>query len=441
MVRFLIALLSLSLFATNARAERINRFYSNAGREHVVAFNSVFRAENLSLTEIRGMTQERRQNYARWEILPMMDYLFGPLVYRAQGSPQRAVELKVDWDNARDAGNGKVDLPYTYKGLWIVSAIASAQGQMVLPVPLNRRVVFTPNWKSCSDWAPAHQTESFFWYYWDPKRYGCDHKEGEQFVNVEVKLGEMTLPTTTSYPEYKRMLADGAMTLTFAFGYVEDPSTFNPDQDYDEGARQYQIFLGNFRASYGQKLQESLIVQGEYPSSYQKELVIGHRFSGVLNGAKVVVNIVMAAGIDQMEIFAKSFAHDHDDMFSWFGHSRVGSGFDAERFGQLVRFSPEYYSISDQYQIIYWAGCNSYSYYTVPFFEFKGGTQNLDIIANGLPSYFSLNAINALMTANAFLNWSIPTSYQSIVTGLETQAQRFGTAVLVTVLGDEDNSR
>ena len=51
----------------------------------------------------------------------------------------------------------------------------------------------------------------------------------------------------------------------------------------------------------------------------------------------IVINVVAAAGIDQMELFARSFAHDHDGFFGWFGHSRVGSGFDAERFWQVHR--------------------------------------------------------------------------------------------------------
>jgi hypothetical protein len=147
----------------------------------------------------------------------------------------------------------------------------------------------------------------------------------------------------------------------------------------------------------------------------------------------------MAAGVDQMEIFAKSFAHDHDDFFGWFGHSRVGSGFDAMRFEMMVKLDPTYFSIAGNFQIIYWAGCNSYSYYTLPFFEFKGGSQNLNIIANGLPSYFSLNAANALTALDVFLRWPERLSYQFLVRSLESKGAYMGTTILVSVLGDETN--
>ena len=166
------------------------------------------------------------------------------------------------------------------------------------------------------------------------------------------------------------------------------------------------------------------------------------------DGVRYTINIVAAAGIDQMEIFAKSFAHDHDGVFGWFGHSRVGSGFDANNFGQMVKNNPSYYSISRQYQLIYWGGCNSYSYYSLPFFKFKAqldpqndpnGTKKLDILGNGLPSLFAFNAFNADVTLKAVMNWENRTSYQDIVNTLENNASSYGSTVLVNILGDEDN--
>ncbi|MGZ3693540.1 MAG: hypothetical protein ACXWQO_05075, partial [Bdellovibrionota bacterium] len=195
---------------------------------------------------------------------------------------------------------------------------------------------------------------------------------------------------------------------------------------------------------------ETKILQGEYRGASQPTKVIGHRFAGNLRGVEVVVNIVAAAGVDQMQLFAKSFAHDHDGFFGWFGHSRVGSGFDAENFWNMVVRSPDYYSVTPKYQLVYWGGCNSYSYYTLPFFEFKAqvahgsdpkGTKGLDIIANGLPSYFNLNADNAGIALKHLLNWEARPSYQTIVNELEARAHSSGIDVLVAVLGDEDNEQ
>ena len=108
-----------------------------------------------------------------------------------------------------------------------------------------------------------------------------------------------------------------------------------------------------------------------------------------------------------------------------------------------------YYSVSPNYQMVYWGGCNSYSYYTLPFFDFKAhiangldpyGTKGLDIIANGLPSYFNLNADNGAIVLKHLLNWNNRPSYQTIVNELEARANANGVDVLVAVLGDEDNN-
>jgi hypothetical protein len=186
----------------------------------------------------------------------------------------------------------------------------------------------------------------------------------------------------------------------------------------------------------------------EYRGGWLPNLRIGSRFQLVRRDVNVTINVVVAAGIDQMDLFAKSFAHDHDGVFSWMGHSRVGSGFDAMRFGSLLRSDPEYYSVTNDYQLIYWGGCNSYSYYSLPFFEFKSkrdpegdprGTRNLDIIANGLPSLFAFNAQNSAIALDAFLNWDRRMSFQEIVDSVENHARTYGVWVLNVVLGDEDN--
>jgi len=100
--------------------------------------------------------------------------------------------------------------------------------------------------------------------------------------------------------------------------------------------------------------------------------------------------------------------------------------------------------------LVYWNGCNSYSYYTLPFFQFKAdlnpskdpnGTKGLDIIANGLPTYFSFNAANAQVALQALLRWEEKTSYQKLIQSLEDRAAHSGTKVIVNVLGDEDNAR
>lgn len=445
----LLLLLVASPVSAAHRAWLGPEFYSAEGREREAKFNGSFLSDLRSINEVQAMSADQKLRFQQNQIEPTLKFIFGPLTNRAIGGPQRGITLKVDWNSAR-MERGRVLLAYQYDGIWIVDK--NLPDQFTIPVPLNKRDLFTANWKKCTDSAPDHQTEWFYWYFWDPARVGCEHREGIEFQTVNVDLGAQTVNQPATFPEYEKMFrstgTENKMRLTFAFGYIEDPEEPNPDSDYDQGIMEYRAFVEQVRRISG--FRESLILQKEYRSSRNGETVIGHRFVGRIHGREILINVVAAAGIDQMELFAKSFAHDHDSFFGWFGHSRVGSGFDAERFGQMVLSDPGYYSVTANYQMVYWGGCNSYSYYTLPFFDFKSrvaggadpkGTKGLDIIANGLPSYFMLNADNAAIVLSYLLNWQQKPSYQTIVDQIEARAHQVGINVLVAVLGDEDNPR
>ena len=223
-----------------------------------------------------------------------------------------------------------------------------------------------------------------------------------------------------------------------------------PNKDFDFGMQEYRKFIRYMdRQAKKLMLEKSPITQAEYLNPDFPEKVIGYRYKGLKDGATVEIKVVTSANIDQMNLFAKSYAHDHDGFFAWFGHSRVGSGFDAKTFSTMVNNDKEYFSITPNYQLVYWAGCNSYSYYTLPFFAQKAaaqpvldpkGTIGLDILSNALPSLFSFNAYNATVTFEALINWTEPTSYQTMITTLEDYGRdEGGVIVLVNVLGDEDN--
>jgi hypothetical protein len=436
-------LLSLAAHADQPREE----FYSPKGREYEVRFDANFLTGLNSVSEVETLSKNERENLIRYEIEPTLKFLFGPGTNRGIGNPQRGLQVSVDWNSAKMHG-GRVLLRYRYSAKWILNR--EVKDGFTLPLPLNAADLTTAKWKYCTDSDPEHQTPDFYWYFWDPERPGCDHREGEQYETVTISLGAQTKNQSETRPEYSNLLrrsgAINSLNLTFAFGYVEDPRDPNPDRDGDQGMQAYRSFLGKVRQQRG--LQESPVRQGEYKGAWSANKIIGHRFTGTLRGVDVKITVVTAAGIDQMELFAKSFAHDHDGFFAWMGHSRVGSGFDAERFARMVKNDPSYYSISSQYQLVYWGGCNSYSYYTLPFFELKAaasggrdpnGTKGLDIIANGMPSYFSLNGINAQIMLKHLLGWEKQASYQTILDEIEAAAGNYGTEVLVSVLGDEDN--
>lgn len=430
-----------------------SNLYSYIGSEYEVTFKAVAKTSDYTLAELAVAGYERRSVESL--IQNNVKYLFGPVTNRELGGMKLNFTVQADWNNLSQDGD-QVVVPYTYNGTWILAnSVVTKAKTLAIPVPFDTRKLFTQNWLSCTDSNPEHATTSFYWYFWDPKRSGCDHTLDIEYQIVMVSLGAQTVNQTSTYPEYQKIIQSNGvknnLQMTFAFGYVNDPSDANPDTDNDYGMGQYRIFIQFMdKQAAALKLVKAPITQAEYLDASYPDKLIGYRYAGVKDGVKVEIKVVAAADIDQMELFAKSYAHDHDGYFGWFGHSRVGSGFDAMNFASIVSNNPSFYSLSPDYQLVYWAGCNSYSYYTLPFFEQKAnlnkvldprGTKSLDIIANALPSLFSFNATNAAITYKALINWKKPTSYQDIVSGIEKYAQRNGATVIVNVLGDEDNAK
>ncbi|MGZ6289335.1 MAG: hypothetical protein ACXWQO_14200, partial [Bdellovibrionota bacterium] len=206
-----------------------------------------------SLGQVDAMDADQRVLFGVNQIEPTLKFLFGPLTNRGLASPQRGVELKIDWGSAALVGE-RVVLKYDYRSTWIVDK--DVPESFNIPVPFNRNDLLTPRWKNCTDSSPEHQTEWFYWYFWDPERTGCDHKQGVQYDVVTVRLGEETKNQSASYPEYNRLLEGDRFHLTFGFGYVEDPAAANPETDWDSGIREYQAFVKNVRGTFGSSFRE-----------------------------------------------------------------------------------------------------------------------------------------------------------------------------------------
>lgn len=422
---------------------QFNPLYSNEGREYQVEFKALYKTTLTNLSDLEG----ERNYLERYDIPEATKYLMGPINHRAIGSPQKKESIQILVDEAKLV-DGVVQVPFLYKNKWLLHKRIDRTQTLELPMPLTAEGLETENWKQCGDSAPDHQTWGFFWYFWDPTRFGCDHKLGEQYQMIQVGIGAETAQTTASRPEYDRMIhiVNGRPTLamTFAFGYVDAHTDPKPFTDSDYGMREFQKFHRQVKAAVPTFV-ETALTPAEY--GVQSNIKIGTKFTGVINGVDYVINVVAAAKIDQLEVFAKSFAVDHEGFFGWFGHSYVGSGFDTQRLRQLMAGNPSKYSISPEYQLVYWAGCNSYAYYTLPFFKLKSeidpndqfGTKNLDLMSNGLASLFAFNAFNANLMLEALIHPETQPTYQTLVDRLEEHADDWGYDVIVNVLGDEDN--
>src|SRR3989344_8470445 len=159
------------------------KFHSLAGREHVVEFRGLFRTEFATLVQTRAVDRAR---YFANRVRPTFSYLYGPLTNRKIGAPQRGASIVVDWENASVAAQGFVELPYVYRGTWILHRNFGEGTSFALPVAYDASLLQTANWHACTDSDPDHQTIGFYWYFWDPARRGCDQSLGYHFQTVSV---------------------------------------------------------------------------------------------------------------------------------------------------------------------------------------------------------------------------------------------------------------
>lgn len=424
-------------------------FYSKTGREHLVSFRAYYRTPLTTISELTNLDDTEKRRIKQNLLLPGFKYLFGALAWKDIGSPLETLEVAVDWQSAKLI-DGRVEVPYVYRGKWILHKNYSDERYFSIPVIKNQDLVFSKNWRNCSSPLTGYQAPALFWYFWSPYRYKCDHKRGQHYEIVSVKIGAGTFNQQQTFPEYDRIIEDRKVTMTFAFGYAQTVAYADPEIDSDAGAAEYRKFIRLLDSRLNDGVQREIIKSAGYQSTPNKDKVIGVSYTLQKEAITYQIKVVVNAGIDQMHLFAQSFAHDQDDFFGWFGHSNLGSGFDARSFEEIVQNAPHHFQISTKYQLLYWSGCNTYSYYTKPFHALKAaasggtdkdGTKTLDIIAHGLSAYFNTNADQAYTVFKAIFEHEKRTSYQTLIDQLEQNMAMNGKPLLAVVLGDEDNGR
>ncbi|NUM89364.1 MAG: hypothetical protein HUU37_09185 [Bdellovibrionales bacterium] len=148
------------------------------------------------------------------------------------------------------------------------------------------------------------------------------------------------------------------------------------------------------------------------------------------------------SGIDESSTAFHGFFRDalmNSSIMMYDGHSGLGGHLDLasleEAYGK--KFQPN----KNRYQIYFFNSCTSYTYYNTMYFGRKKtaadrkGTRNLDIMTNGLATYFAVMHDTNLAVVRAVEAWAsgqATVSYQAIAKAIDSD-NLFG------VNGDEDN--
>jgi hypothetical protein len=204
-------------------------------------------------------------------------------------------------------------------------------------------------------------SQSVYWYLWNPDHSGCN---ADLVQTMTVTVTEVLPRNPESYPEYDRLWEDGRLDVVVLFGKLDDGDVAD---DYN---------WENVKA-----LSDWLIQAG---FAEAESAPMGRRFSRTAGELTVVVDIYgpdifhSVADYTRFPNWQKAVSEHEVVMYN--GHSVLGTGY---AFEQVV--------YPDFYQIFQVASCLSYEYYVRPVLAGKGGWENVEVISNVEPTYYSEN--------------------------------------------------
>jgi len=305
-------------------------------------------------------------------------------------------------------------------------SIAKIQGRLTYP---------------CTD--SHYNSEDDFWYFWNPDQPGCRLTEGKHFDRIEAKVKR--LPNTAkTYPEYERMMdSNGTIRIAIFFGMDEEKNIKNPLKSDDVNSENFRALRQSLvNLGYSAKpMTRNEITQflGFTPSPFPYL----ETFTKKNSKATIVIKMFFGpTGIDENSSAFHYFYKDALEKASvmiYDGHSGLGGHLDLTSIEEAEQFSIK--PNPSKYQLYYFNSCTSYTYYNTEYFERKQtqadkrGTKNLDILANGLATFFDVMHDTNMALLRAIDTWSsgkAKTSYQELAATIDSE-NLFG------VIGDEDN--
>lgn len=343
------------------------------------------------------------------KIYDQIQHLFGSLkVGKLQGVPKLGPGQKITIDASSlqyDKDNGEYVVKYHYTGRALLD---DGFGDVTkLALPRNPDYIYSQskrnyNVNPCTD--DHYNSEGDFWYYWNATKCPLI-TNGVEFDYVSVKLTK--LPSTTkTYPEFDRLVRSAGqgkkkMTIYAFYGTVEEASMLNKDLSNNSVLKKTFNETNDTFTKQGFTI-TNLTRLADAALLYEYEKNIPQ------SNLNITIKVYYGnTGIEEKDVieFYKLYKEglEKGSVLFYGGHSGLGGNLDLEMIEENV--GKIRFAVND-YQIMFFDSCSSFPYYTQMYFskkvtaKDKVGSKNLDIITNGLSSYFVRNnaSIATLMT-------------------------------------------
>ncbi len=298
-----------------------------------------------------------------------------------------------------------------------------------------------------------YNTEGDYWYFWNPYQKGCPHATKDATIEVDATMRPLN-STANSFPRYDTLFGDNGngdeTRVTFLVGIDENwkkadlgrqgfEKTFRM---LTEGKRLLDSQTGN--ADTDLLLPAEVTLMKAIPDAEDVNYQIltneaRHKTLRLVGGGhKVLVNMYLVKPDSGEFVTAAVKGLREADVFIYDGHSGLGGYLSVGRLFEKRRQTLP----KDKYQIYFFNGCSTFSYYNYDYFQLKAteedpeGRKNLDIVTTATPAAFSSGPATDYWLIRSLTSGSRQ-SWQKIMTDVVAIAG--DESALVHVNGDEDN--
>jgi len=350
--------------------------------------------------------------------------------YRSKGTLND--ERSVTINSISPGANGAFVVNYSFTGRALFNKeIFRSGNEISLPIrlPLNPDTIYSFGMKRRINYCtnPDFDSADDYFYFWDIDLDGCPLNDSHpQIVSIKANLKRRE-NTVSSFPEYDKLYKKADLKITTIIGYLGSVRAGRINSG-DEAFETYDGLSENLKRM-GFKAGDRVEAGSSLKESFIKD--IKNQF-GITQ--RVAVDLIIADSNSETETAFETYYQDalrNSDIVAYDGHSGAGGYLHLNRFPDLV--------MTDLYQVYFFNGCSTYSFFNRLYINAKPGhSQNLDIISAGLLTYPETSVNNMMAFLSPFLSGKL-SSYQEILLSLE-RSNRNEPTYLMGVSGDEDNA-
>lgn len=331
--------------------------------------------------------------------------------------------------------NGKTQITYTAK-LPIIwnkrnGIPTSVDLKLPLDISFSGQQAFATKYKeNCVD-VGAHADAGSMFYYFRPRASGCTIAAADVHA-VTASLTPSAAQTTGKFPEYNKIWEDNTLNVVAIFGKYEDGATSGSDA----GIAAYNEYIATMKTELAAR--GLTTVPASVPSNPGVSTP-DIEFNATLPDGKKIKVVAMLTdnvntGLSQTAFRARyESLSTRADFIAYNGHAGLGTNIRAlANAGKWV---------AGQYVVVFMNGCDTFAYIDDSLFrahknvnpDDTTGFKYIDIVNNGMPSFFANMSESTLAMFRGFVGMDDPKTYEQIFAKIDSSQ-------LVMVTGEQDNT-